>query len=227
MLSKYGIDNIIVMAIIATILLALSIRFFNGQISNNILSIILFVYAVALYLLTFWFFRDPDRTLPTEAHNNSAYVISPADGLVTEIVTEYEKHYLKSESKRITIFLSPLDVHVNRIPVTGKVEFVNYQKGKFIIASKPDASEINEQSHFGVLNDYGKVFFKQIVGILARRVVYDIKVNDEVKAGDRFGMMKFGSRMDIALPLDTEIHINVGDRVKAGETIIAILKKTD
>ena len=220
MLTKYGLSNIIVMAFLATIMLAVAIVFRN----KLYVCIPLFALSGLLYLFTFWFFRDPDRTLPSEAKNDNSIIISPADGLITEIVEEVEKHYLKDSSIRITIFLSPLDVHVNRIPISGEVEFYNYNPGKYIIANHPKASELNEQSQIGVKNQHGKVFFKQIVGMVARRLVCDLKVGDSVKVGDRFGMMKFGSRMDIAISPTSKIYVKIGDRVVAGETIIAKLE---
>ncbi len=221
MLTKYGLSNIIVMALIATIMVVIAILL----IKKLYISIPLFIFAFLLYLFTFWFFRDPDRTLPSEAINDNSIIISPADGVVTEIVEEIEKHYLQDSSIRITIFLSPLDVHVNRIPISGNVEFYNYNAGKYIIANHPKASELNEQSQIGVRTEYGKVFFKQIVGIVARRLVCELKVGDSVKVGDRFGMMKFGSRMDVAVSPNTKIYVRIGDRVVAGETIIAKLEK--
>ena len=223
MLTKYGISNIIVMCLAATIILAIGIIFRN----KTHICVVCVIMSMLLYLFTFWFFRDPDRTLPQEAINDSSIIISPADGLITEIVEEKEKHYLQDSSIRITIFLSPLDVHVNRIPVSGKVEFYNYNPGKYIIANHPKASELNEQSQIGVSTPYGKVFFKQIVGVVARRLVCDLKVGDSIKVGDRFGMMKFGSRMDIAVSPKTKIYVKIGDKVVAGETIIAKLQNND
>lgn len=219
MLTKYGTSNIIIMGLVATIMLVVAILFRN----KFHISIPFFILSFLLYLFTFWFFRDPDRTLPNEAINDSSLIISPADGIVTEIVEEVEKHYFKDNSIRISIFLSPLDVHVNRIPISGEVEFYNYNPGKYIIANHPKASELNEQSQIGVKTQYGKIFFKQIVGTVARRLVCDIKVGDKIKVGDRFGMMKFGSRMDVAVKPNTKIYIKIGDRVRAGETIIAKL----
>ena len=177
--------------------------------------------SVFLILLTFWFFRDPDRKVPSDIQQDDSLILSPADGIVTEIVDELEEHYLNTHSRRITIFLSPLNVHVNRVPVSGVVEFLHFQPGKFMIANKPDASKQNQQSQIGVSSPKGKILFKQIVGAVARRVVYDIKLGDSVVKGDRFGMMKFGSRMDIAIPIDADVRVKVGDKVVAAETIIA------
>ena len=220
MLTKYGLSNIIVMGLLATIMLTVAILFK----SKLHICIPFFVFSFLLYLFTFWFFRDPDRTLPKEAIDDNSLIISPADGIITEIVEEIEKHYLQDNSIRISIFLSPFDVHVNRIPATGLVEFYRYNSGKYIIANHPKASELNEQSLIGVNTQNGKILFKQIVGIVARRLVCELKIGDSVKAGDRFGMMKFGSRMDIAVLPSTKINVKVGDRVIAGESIIAKLE---
>ena len=121
--------------------------------------------------------------------------------------------------------LVALDVHVNRTPATGEVKFYEYYKGEYLVAFHPKSSELNEHSRIGIENKYGKVFFKQIVGVLARRIVCDVKVGDKLNAGDKIGMMKFGSRMDIAIDPNSEILVKVGDRVVAGETIIAKLPK--
>ena len=178
-------------------------------------------------LFTLWFFRDPDRTIPPEAIADESIVISPADGKIVQMEVEYESHYLKGESKRISIFLSPIDVHVNRTPVSGVVEFYEYIPGDYLVAYHPKASEKNEHSRIGVKNKYGKVFYKQIVGLVARRIVCELKVGDTIQVGDKIGMMKFGSRMDIAMEPDAEILVKIGDKVVAGETIIAKLNKAN
>lgn len=190
---------------------------------SNWFSYIFLLLGLLLFFFTIWFFRDPERNIPEEAKNNSAVILSPADGKVVEICEEFEKNYLKENSLRISIFLSPLDVHVNRCPVSGRVEFFSYTPGDYLVAYHPKSSELNEQTSIGVKTEYGKLLFKQIVGILARRLVCEIKEGDEIQIGERFGMMKFGSRMDINVPLSTKINIKVGDRVKAGETILAYL----
>ncbi|HPP40610.1 MAG TPA: phosphatidylserine decarboxylase, partial [Candidatus Kapabacteria bacterium] len=197
MLTKYGTDNIIVMLIIGGILI-----FSPLFVSNNYLSITFFTLGLLLIMFTFWFFRDPDRKVPEEAKTDTSLVLSPADGKVVEIVEEDENYYLKDKVRRISIFLSPLDVHVNRVPATGEIEFYDYNPGKYLVAYHPKSSELNEQSRIGLRSPHGKIFFKQIVGIVARRLVCELKVGDKVNAGDKFGMMKFGSRMDVMVPLD-------------------------
>jgi phosphatidylserine decarboxylase len=220
MLTKYGLDNIIIMLIISVILILISVFLLKGW-----LAILVGSLGILLALFTLWFFRDPERTIPPEVLNNYNLVISPADGKVVEIKKVTESKYLKSEAIQISIFLSPLDVHVNRSPVTGIVKYYNYVPGDYLVAFHPKSSELNEQSNIGVETDFGKVFFKQITGILARRLVCVVNVGDTLKAGERIGMMKFGSRMDIMVNTNTELFVKVGDKVIAGETIIAKLMK--
>lgn len=220
MLTRYGTDNIIWMLAFSAVLIVLS--YF---ISSRWASIPMLIIGIILALFTLWFFRDPSRTIPQEAINDEAILIAPADGKVVEIIEEVEKHYLKENSIRISIFLSPIDVHVNRSPVSGSVKFYEYVPGDYLVAYHPKSSELNEHSRIGVENKYGKVFFKQIVGIVARRIVCELKVGDKISSGEKFGMMKFGSRMDVAVPIGTEILIKKGQSVVAGETIIAKLKK--
>jgi phosphatidylserine decarboxylase len=196
-------------------------------VENKILTYSFISLGLVFALFTLWFFRDPDRTIPPEALADESIVISPADGKIVQMEVENERHYIKGESKRVSIFLSPIDVHVNRTPVSGVVEFYEYVPGDYLVAYHPKSSEKNEHSRIGVKNKYGKVFYKQIVGLVARRIVCELKVGDSIQVGDKIGMMKFGSRMDIALEPDAEILVKIGDRVVAGETIIAKLNKTN
>lgn len=220
MLTKYGTDNIVVMLIIGGILI-----FTPLLISNKYVSFVLFVLGIILVLFTFWFFRDPERKIPEEVKKDKSFIISPADGKIVEIIEEDENYYMQSKVKRISIFLSPLDVHVNRVPASGIVEYYDYFPGKYLVAYHPKSSEKNEHSKIGLKTEYGKIFFKQIVGILARRLVCELKNGDTVEAGQKFGMMKFGSRMDVMLPLDAEIFVKVRDKVVGGETILGRLRK--
>ncbi|HEX6981450.1 MAG TPA: phosphatidylserine decarboxylase family protein [Balneolaceae bacterium] len=182
------------------------------------------LYAAAFLLVAFmlYFFRDPDRNIT----NGEQFILSPADGNVVLVKEVEESLYIKGPAKQISIFLSPLDVHVNRTPASGTLEYVKYHPGKYLMAWDHRASELNERADFGVKHPSGtKVFFRQITGFLARRIVYHIEEGDQLKAGERFGMMKFGSRMDIVLPPDVEINIAEGDRAVAGETILATINQ--
>ncbi|MFU8811342.1 MAG: phosphatidylserine decarboxylase family protein [Balneolaceae bacterium] len=173
----------------------------------------------AIFLLLLYFFRDPERTVPSV---DEGVILSPADGKVVLIQETEETEYIHGKAIQISIFLSPLDVHVNRNPVSGLLEYLRYYPGKYLMAWEDHASELNERAHFGVrLSDGTKILFKQITGFLARRIVYHTKEGDDLKAGARFGIMKFGSRMDVLVPPDFNIHVQKGDRTVAGESIIA------
>jgi len=220
MLTKYGTNNIIIMIGAGIILIVI------GLFINKLwLSLIFEILGILLILFTLWFFRDPDRKIPDYAIKDKSIVLSPADGKVVEIVEEFESVYLKEKCIRISIFLSPLDVHVNRSPISGKIEYFKYNPGDYLVAYHPKSSLANEQTHIGIANEYGKVFFKQIVGILARRLVWDIKEGDSLTVGQRFGMMKFGSRMDVSVRTNSEIKVKVGEKVVAGITQLAQISK--
>jgi phosphatidylserine decarboxylase len=220
MLTKYGYDNAIPMLIIGISLILLS-----GFVLQNAWSWISAILGIIIILFTLWFFRDPQRIIPSSAISDPSIIIAPADGKIVEIIEMEEKEFFKGKARQISIFLSPLDVHVNRSPVSGTVEFYRYMQGDYMVAWHPKASELNEQSRIGVQNEFGKVFFKQITGVLARRIVCTVKQGDVLETGEQIGMMKFGSRMDIILPLDAEILVHKDERTRGGETIIARLKK--
>ncbi len=168
-----------------------------------------------------YFFRDPQRSAPAGA---GSLLLAPADGKVVVVEEVEEPLYLKGPARQISIFLSPLDVHVNRIPADGVIEYDQYVSGDYLVAWHPKASEKNERSQLGLRHPSGlKVLFKQIAGLAARRVVYHVTVGDTVKAGQRFGVVKFGSRMDVLVPRTVEVEVEVGDRVRAGETILGRL----
>ncbi len=221
MLTKYGLSNIIVMLGVSLVLILASYLIGNRWISYPLAAL-----GVLLAVFTFWFFRDPEREVPPEVIKDISLVVSPADGKVVEIVRENEPNYIKDEVIRISIFLSPLDVHVNRAPISGTVEYFDYKAGDYLVAYHPKSSEKNEQTHIGMKNNAGKIFFKQIVGIMARRLAWDIKQGDHLMAGQRFGMMKFGSRMDVMVDPASDVFVKIGDKVTAAETIIAQMKSS-
>jgi phosphatidylserine decarboxylase len=172
---------------------------------------------VLLALFFLWFFRDPERAIPESA----GAVVSPADGKVTDVswlTTAGEKR------ARISIFLSVFDVHVNRSPIAGIVRDVRYQKGKFLNAMNEASAEENEQNIVRVEGDGQVVIFKQIAGLLARRIVFRPKVGDRLERGQRVGLIKFGSRTDILLDATANLQVKVGDRVRGGATILAYLQ---
>jgi phosphatidylserine decarboxylase len=178
--------------------------------------------AVPLFVLAaffLYFFRDPDRVSPQDPW----LVLSPADGRVLVAGTADPSAAPPGEWKQISIFLSPMDVHVNRTPVAGRVTKVDFRKGKFLPAYHHDAAGHNERSEVWIDHDGQTVVFRQIVGILARRVVCRVKPGDVLGPGERFGIMKFGSRMDVFLPPQSIVLVKVGDMVIGGVTPIATL----
>lgn len=176
--------------------------------------------AVGAALLIFWFFRDPERTILT----GERLILSPADGRVVGIAESDEPRFLKDRAIKVSIFLSPLNVHVNRIPCSGRIREAAYRPGKFLSAQRDRASLENEQNAILLETGAGeKIVFVQIAGFLARRIVCWIKPGDPVKQGVRFGMIRFGSRMDLYLPLSTRLRVKAGDRVKGGLSVIGEL----
>jgi phosphatidylserine decarboxylase len=178
--------------------------------------------AVPLFVLAAFFaffFRDPERRSPQDPNQ----VLSPADGRVLVAGPAQSAAAPPGEWKQISIFLSPLDVHVNRSPVAGRVTRVDFRRGSFLPAYHHDAASANERSEVWVDHAGMPVVFRQIVGILARRVVCRVRPGDELKTGDRIGIMKFGSRTDVFVPPSTELKVSVGDKVVGGVTVIGIL----
>jgi phosphatidylserine decarboxylase len=176
--------------------------------------------ALVIALFVLFFFRDPERTVPPEKD----VVVSPADGRVIVIKDVYEPDYLKQDVKQISIFLSVFNVHVNRAPCGGSVEAVKYNPGKFHVASADKASLDNEQTAMVITSGKKKILVKQIAGLIARRIVCYARPGDTIKTGERYGLIRFGSRVDLFLPKDSELRVRVGDRIKGGRDIIGALK---
>jgi phosphatidylserine decarboxylase len=168
-----------------------------------------------------FFFRDPERRVPAAA--TAADVLSPADGTVLVAGASTADAAPPGSWKQISIFLSPLDVHVNRVPVSGRVTRILLTRGRFLPAYREDAATSNERSEIWIDHAGQTVVARQIVGILARRVVCRLQDGEAVRAGQRFGVMKFGSRMDVFVPDDAQVTVKVGDSVRGGETVIAVL----
>jgi phosphatidylserine decarboxylase len=172
--------------------------------------------AVLLAAFFLWFFRDPQRTVPT----GPGLIVSPGDGLVTEAVILETP---EGSRQRISIFLSVFDVHVNRSPIGGTITAVRYQKGIYLNAMNPDSTYQNEQNIVTVRGEGCEVVFKQIAGLLARRIVFVPKVGSAIARGERVGLIKFGSRVDVILPADAQLRVKPGVRVKGGATVLAAL----
>ncbi|HEX9019828.1 MAG TPA: phosphatidylserine decarboxylase family protein [Nitrospirota bacterium] len=177
------------------------------------------VFALALALFVLFFFRDPERTTPP----GDNVVVSPADGRVIVVKDVYEPRFLKQDAKQVSIFMSVFNVHVNRVPLSGTVETTRYNPGKFLVASVDKASLENEQMAMVIAKGTTKVLVNQIAGLIARRVVCYAKPGDTVRKGERFGLIRFGSRLDIFLPKNAEVKVAVGERVSAGRDVIGVL----
>ena len=211
MFTKYGYTTIGIMVIISFLLIVLGI-FLN----NNIARISLFVLTFILISFTLYFFRDPDRIPPAKEN----IVVSPADGRVLFVKEVIDNKFINDKANQISIFLSPLNVHVNRIPISGTVEYFDYIEGRYVAAFEDKASELNERTEIGITNKNGKIFFTQVAGFIARRIVNELTMGEEVKIGERFGMIKFGSRVDVVAPLNWKPNVKKGESVTAGETIL-------
>jgi phosphatidylserine decarboxylase len=181
------------------------------------------LWAIIPCLLAFfflWFFRDPERAIPQDA----GAVVSPGDGKVTDVSTVIAGN---EKQMRISIFLSVFNVHVNRSPITGVIREVRYQRGKFLDARSKDCAELNEQNVVTVEGDGHRVVFKQIAGLLARRIVFYPKVGDRLERGQRVGLIKFGSRVDVVLDASARVSVKIGDVVKGGATVLAYVQSQE
>jgi phosphatidylserine decarboxylase len=187
--------------------------FLVGWLTNPLWAIIPFLFA-AFFL---WFFRDPDRTIPAD----STAVVSPGDGKVTDVSTVMVG---TEKQLRLSIFLSVFNVHVNRSPITGVISDIRYQRGKFLNAMNVASAEQNEQNIVTVEADGQRVIFKQIAGLIARRIVFYPKLGDRLERGQRVGLIKFGSRVDVVLDASARVNVKVGDRVKGGASVLAYLQ---
>ena len=182
------------------------------------ISVIPAVILFALACLVIWFFRDPER----KTDYKDGYFYSPADGKVVEI--SQCTHDFTGSAVKIGVFMNIFSVHVNRAPCTGRIDFLEYIPGKKIAAFSPKASEINERNYVGLSTPYGTVMMTQIAGLVARRIVCRLKRGDILEAGQRYGMIKLGSRVDLYLPSDTIMKVKIGDNVKAGLTCMGVIK---
>jgi phosphatidylserine decarboxylase len=211
-LTRYGKDVIVISLAVALVMIV------AGLVVDMLAAkILLLGLGIFLTAFTLYFFRDPERLISSDTEG---IVISPADGKVVVIKDVDDQEYHKGPAKQISIFLSPLNVHVNRNPISGVVDYYKYVEGKYLVAFHEKSSELNERTHIGIRNDRMKLIVKQIAGAVARRIVCELKVGDEVKAGDRFGMIKFGSRTDLIVPPEMIVEVKLGDVVVGGETVI-------
>jgi phosphatidylserine decarboxylase len=177
------------------------------------------IWAIVPLLLAFffvWFFRDPERMIPA----GNGLIVSPGDGIVTETISIDTPN---GRRQRISIFLNVFDVHVNRAPISGVLSRVEYQKGLYLNAMNPTSAERNEQNIVTVRGEGYEVTFKQIAGLIARRIVFNFKEGDLVQRGQRVGLIKFGSRVDVLIPLEAMVKVKVGERVQGGSSVLATM----
>jgi phosphatidylserine decarboxylase len=181
------------------------------------------LFAFPPFLLTvfiLYFFRDPERPIPDGDH----LFVSAADGKVILIKDVYESEHLNEEMKEVSVFMSPFNVHVNRAPCDGKVKKITYTKGRYLAAYKDDASLKNENIAMVLETKFGDILVRQVAGFVARRAVCRKKEGDILRRGERYGIIKFGSRLDIYLPKDVDIKVKLNDNIKAGVTILAEIR---
>ena len=215
-LHKESKGTIVVASLLFAIIAAVSIYFLEMW------SLVIIIPLLVIYALVFWFFRVPNRDILDHTEN----VIAPVDGKVVMIKEVEETEFLKEKAIQVSIFMSPLNVHICRYPVSGNVIYKKYHPGKYLVAWHEKSSTENERTTVAVesLTNH-KVVFRQIAGYVARRIVFYCNEGDTAKAGHEFGFIKFGSRMDIFLPLDTEIICKIGDKTKGGIDVIARMQE--
>ena len=215
-LTRYGLRELIIFGVPVAIGLGFSIVFFP------------WIIPIPAFLLMFLFnfFRDPERNPP----HGEGLIIAPADGTVTHIVTVFEDSYLKCETTKISIFMSVLNVHVNRMPAKGCVEFIRHTTGKFLDARDEECFSSNENNIVGLslIGSDAKIAVKQIAGKIAKRIVCACTAGDRFEQGQRFGMIKFGSRVEVFVPnsVTFEVMVKVGDKVTAGKTVLGRMHKS-
>ena len=215
-LHRESTGTIIVATIVFAVVAFLAVYFLK------VWSLLIIVPLLVIYGLVFWFFRVPDRDIQDHREN----VVAPVDGKVVMIKEVEETEFLKAKAIQVSIFMSPLNVHICRYPVSGKVIYKKYHPGKYLVAWHEKSSTDNERTTVAVDSlTHHTVVFRQIAGYVARRIVYYCNEGDIAKAGNEYGFIKFGSRMDVFLPLDTEIICKIGDKTKGGIDVIARMQE--
>src|SRR5260221_2720120 len=217
-IHKEGRTLLFVSLIILVVIIWLADYFFRSQ--ADVIRNIIIGIAVVFYLVLLQFFRSP----VFEIKRNEKQVLAPADGKVVVIEEAEETEYLKSRRKQISIFMSPVNVHVNRMPVGGSISYTKYHAGKYLVAWHPKSSTENERTTIvAKMKNGNEILFRQIAGALARRIKYYVKEGQPMQQGDEFGFIKFGSRVDVFLPLDSKVNVAIGEVTKGGRTVIAEL----
>lgn len=216
-IHKEGYTSIALCILFIFVLNAL-VHFYYPE--NHALKWFIYILSALLFVIILQFFRSPHFNISKDEKN----VLCPADGKVVVIEETEETEFLKDRRIQISVFMSPINVHVNRNPISGIVKYFKYHPGKYLVAWHPKSSTENERTTIVIENSLGiPVLFRQIAGAMARRIVWYVKEGDEVEQGDQFGFIKFGSRVDVFLPLGSKINVNLGDVVKGGRTVLAEL----
>lgn len=216
LLHREGFATIFIASIVLIGINFLSDRY----LSNDFVKNTIVIFSLLIFIIVLQFFRNPIRKL-TQSENA---VVAPADGKVVVIEKVFEKEFLNAECMQISIFMSPLNVHVNRNPVAGKVKYFKYHPGKYLVAWHPKSSELNERTTTVIETAYGQqILFRQIAGALARRICWYVKEGQIVEQSKEMGFIKFGSRVDVFVPLNAKLNVKLGEKTKGGQSIIAEL----
>ncbi len=206
-----------VIIILSFIIVAIINLFTNIFIVNPLISKIIGIFTITILILILQFFRNPKRVTQI----NDSLIISPVDGKVVIVEKVYEKEYFKKNRIQISVFMSPINVHVTRYPISGIIKFSKYHPGKYLVAWHPKSSTLNERTTIVVENKtFGEILYRQIAGAVAKRIVNYAKIGENAIQGNDAGFIKFGSRVDVFLPIDSNIVVKVGDKVKGGIDII-------
>ena len=212
-ITKHGYDVVgTVVAIAVVVSLAVWLFVDVAPVKYGVAGVLL-----VFLIFTLYFFRDPERVPP----GGDNLILAPADGKVVLVEEVDENEFLEGRAVQVSIFMSPLNVHVNRFPIGGTVRHFQHFPGEYLVAYDEKSSLRNERTHIGIENGTTRVLFKQIAGFVARRIVAEVKIGDGAVAGERFGMIKFGSRVDVLFPKEFRVRVHRGDRTVAGETVLA------
>jgi phosphatidylserine decarboxylase len=221
-IHKEGYPSLLIITIFAALVIGAGYYFSSSFSNPQLIESIAVVIGVVFFLIVLQFFRNPAVTI----ERNEKHIIAPADGKVVVIEEVVETEYFNEKRRQISIFMSPINVHVNRNPLSGIVTYFKYHPGKYLVAWHPKASTDNERTTVVVKqpNTNTEILFRQIAGALARRICWYVKEGQPVMQGEEFGFIKFGSRVDIYIPLDAEVNVNLEQKTKGGKTVIATLK---
>ncbi len=214
MLSPYGRQTLLTTLLVSVLMGSAGLLFFSG-----VFKLVVTILAAGLFFFTIYFFRDPERNPPDDPDA----ILAPADGKII-LIKKISHPFTGPESTLVSIFMSVFNVHVNRIPCTGTIRTLTYHEGKFLPAFDEKSVKSNERMEIGLESDTMNIMFTQVAGLVARRIICDLTTGEPVKAGKRFGMIMFGSRLDIVVPREVDILVSKGEKTVAGETVIG---KTD